>query len=582
MAESSTVTPKEAQQAAGGLVENTGAQTSPNKTEPDQTVTGTTDTDGDEDDEEDEKYLKGWRLWIVTAGMWISLFLSTLETTIVSTSLISITDALSGFLLRDWVVTAYLLTYTGFLTIFAKVSDLFGKKTMLLVALAIFTVFSALCGASNDIVTLTCRLTARTLGRRIIFRAFQGVGASGIYSMVLVLAPTLVPVRKYGKYMAIVATVFLIASVLGPVLGGVINAHSSWRWVFLLNIPGGAVAFITLAVFLPMSDESSQLSIKQIVRSKFRLSVWARLDLLGMSLLLAFSVLLIFALEEAGTRYPWRSPAIIASLALAVALTVGFVLWEIYVERSASRQEPVFPPSICKERLPAALLLSAFFIGFPFVSIIVNLPQRAQAVYGKSAFEAGISMLPLLLASPVATALAGFLTGRAKVPLFYILVVSGVFQLVGVGLTCSLPTNTTTFPRELYAYEAIMGFGFGLGLSTLLILARLVVSKENLPVMMGAATQVRVLGGTISLAICATMLNNYLKPKLNELIDPAEAAAVLESLSEIQTLTELQQIQVRLAFSEGYNQQNIFMTALTGVGFVTTCFLWERHPRRAE
>lgn len=123
---------------------------------------------------------------------------------------------------------------------------------------------------------------------------------------------------------------------------------------------------------------------------------------------------------------------------------------------------------------------SAFFIGFPFVSIIVNLPQRAQAVYGKSAFEAGISMLPLLLASPVATALAGFLTGRAKVPLFYILVVSGVFQLVGVGLTCGLPTNTTTFPRELYAYEAIMGFGFGLGLSTLLILARLVVSKENL------------------------------------------------------------------------------------------------------
>ncbi|CAI6096132.1 unnamed protein product [Clonostachys chloroleuca] len=568
MAESPTVTPKEAQQGAGGLVEVKDAQTSPSKTEPNQTVTGTTDTDGDNDD--DEKYLRGWRLWIVTAGMWISLFLSTLETTIVSTSLISITDALSGFLLRDWVVTAYLLTYTGFLTIFAKVSDLFGKKTMLLVALAIFTIFSALCGASNDIVTL------------IIFRAFQGIGASGIYSMVLVLAPTLVPVRKYGKYMAIVATVFLIASVLGPVLGGVINAHSSWRWVFLLNIPGGAVAFITLAVFLPMSDESSQLSMKQIVRSKFRLSIWARLDMLGMSLLLAFSVLLIFALEEAGTRYPWRSPAIIAPLALAVALTIGFIVWEIYVERSASRQEPVFPPSICKDRLPAALLLSAFFIGFPFVSIIVNLPQRAQAVYGKSAFEAGISMLPLLLASPVATALAGFLTGRAKVPLFYILVVSGVFQLVGVGLTCGLPTNTTTFPRELYAYEAIMGFGFGLGLSTLLILARLVVSKENLPVMMGAATQVRVLGGTISLAICATMLNNYVKPKLSELIDPAEAAAVLESLSEIQTLTELQQIQVRRAFSEGYNQQNIFMTALTGVGFVTTCFLWERHPRRAE
>lgn len=136
------------------------------------------------------------------------------------------------------------------------------------------------------------------------------------------------------------------------------------------SIPGGAVAFITLAVFLPMSDESSQLSMKQIVRSKFRLSIWARLDMLGMSLLLAFSVLLIFALEEAGTRYPWRSPAIIAPLALAVALTIGFIVWEIYVERSASRQEPVFPPSICKDRLPAALLLSVLL---PLTNRDVNI-----------------------------------------------------------------------------------------------------------------------------------------------------------------------------------------------------------------
>ncbi|KAJ4327838.1 hypothetical protein N0V84_001648 [Fusarium piperis] len=189
--------------------------------------------------EDQNKYLQGWRLWALTIAyvspsrsyqlltlesLWISLFLSTLETTIVSTSLVSITNALNGFILRDWIVTSYLLTYTGFLTIYAKLSDIFGKKTMLLLAIAIFTVFSGLCGAANGMVEL------------IILRAFQGIGASGIFSIIMTLAPTLISLNQYGKYMAIFSTLFIVANVLGPVLGGVISQHSDWRWVFLLKL----------------------------------------------------------------------------------------------------------------------------------------------------------------------------------------------------------------------------------------------------------------------------------------------------------------------------------------------------------
>ncbi|KAJ4181510.1 hypothetical protein NW755_011047 [Fusarium falciforme] len=295
--------------------------------------------------EDQDKYLQGWRLWALTIALWISLFLSTLETTIVSTSLVSITDALNGFILRDWIVTSYLLTYTGFLTIYAKLSDIFGKKTMLLLAIAIFTVFSGLCGAANGMVEL------------IILRAFQGVGASGIFSIIMALAPTLISLNQYGKYMAIFSTLFIVANVLGPVLGGVISQHSDWRWVFLLNIPGGAVAFVLVAIFLPPSEASAQLPLVQVLRSKVQRSNWVRVDIVGMVFLLAASVLLVFALEEGGTRYPWKSAVVISTLVLAIVLSIAFGFWEVFLEKSNWRQEPVFPPSICKDRLSAAMLL---------------------------------------------------------------------------------------------------------------------------------------------------------------------------------------------------------------------------------
>ncbi|KAF4957020.1 hypothetical protein FGADI_3434 [Fusarium gaditjirri] len=475
---------------------------------------------------DDKKYLTGWQLHALSAALWISLFLSTLETTIVSTSLVSITNVLNGFILRDWIVTSYLLTYTGFLTIYAKLSDVFGKKTMLLLALLIFTLFSGLCGAANNVVDL------------IILRAFQGIGASGIYAMILAIAPSLVPIRKYAKYMGVMSTVFITASVLGPILGGVISQHSTWRWVFLLkydpgfmpyrdmltqdhSLPGGAIAFVMVCFFLPASEESSSLSLLKVLRSKVRRSNWIRIDVLGIILLLAASVLLVFALEEGGTRYSWGNAIVIATLVLAVVLFIAFGLWEVYVEKSPSKQEPVFPPSICKDRISSAMLLTTCFVGFPFVSMIVNIPQRAQAMYGMSPSRAGIILLPMMLTSPAATVLSGYLTGNAKVPPAYLIIIAEVLQVLGVGLTCSLSTDLTDMPDAQYGYEVLMGVGFGMSLATVLTFARVVI---------------RVLGGTVSLAICATFLNNHLQPKLHDLVSSEQAAAILSSVSAINDL----------------------------------------------
>lgn len=161
------------------------------------------------------QYLKGWRLYVLSFALCLSLFLSTLETTIVSTSLISITNALGPFEQRDWVVTAYLITYTGFLVVYAKFSDIMGRKLLILVAIAFFTVFSIVCGSISNMTQL------------IVFRSLQGVRASGIYAMVTVIQPEMVPPEKWGNYIAVISLVTVLSSVLGPILGGAINDHSS-------------------------------------------------------------------------------------------------------------------------------------------------------------------------------------------------------------------------------------------------------------------------------------------------------------------------------------------------------------------
>ncbi|KAM5437363.1 hypothetical protein McanMca71_001024 [Microsporum canis] len=516
---------------------------------------------------DESKYMKGWKLYMLTLGFWIALFLSTLETTIVSTSLVAITDSLRGFDIRNWIVTAYFLTYTGFLIIYAKLSSIFGQKTMMLLALSTFTVFSIGCGVTNDITTL------------IILRSFQGVGASGIYSMVLVFAPSLVPKREYGKFIGIISSVFVLASVLGPILGGIIATHSTWRWVFLLNAPGGAISIILIAIFLPASKHDIPISLHNRICNKLALNNLKRVDILGAFLLLVASILFVFALQEGGSSFPWRSTAIICAFTTSGIAWVAFILVEIRLENSPSLQEPIFPIRLLKNRVVAGMMITTFLIGFPFVAIVTNIPQRSQAVNGFSAVRAGLTLLPLLLSSPFATTLSGVLTSKFKVPPIYIIFIGAILQVLGVGLTITLPDHGGEISALQYVYETIMGIGFGFTLTTILTLAQLVVEEQEAGLVMGALTQVRVLGGTISVAICSTALSSYLAPRLAVIITPAELKAIADSLSAINNLTSMQKDAVRNEFAHGYNRQMGLLTVFSGLALLATLLLWERKPR---
>ncbi|QGA21607.1 hypothetical protein EYB26_009318 [Talaromyces marneffei] len=482
-----------------------------------------------ENEEQPKIYLSGWRLHVLTAGMWIALFLSTVETTIVSTSLVSITNALSGFDKRDWIVTSYLLTYT-------------------------------------------------------VFRAFQGFGASGIYSMTLVIAPTIIPPGQMPKYIALISTVFALASVVGPLMGGAITESGQWKWVFLFNAPAGFLASAVIIFTLPStSNPGSQLSTKETSQQKLSLKNLRRIDYIGVALLLAASILLVFAFESAGIQYGWNSITIIVTLIFGFAIFFSFIIWEMWLQKRQDHfSEPIFPPQILKSRITASMFAASFFLGFPFTSVVINIPQRAQAVYAFSSQHAGITLLPLLLTSPLATVASGLLTSNGKVPPVYLVMAGAVTQIIGMGLTCSLPTDTLKFPSQQYGFEAIMGIGFGLTLSTILTLAPLVADERDLPVTMGALTQIRVLSGTFGLAISATVLNDHVTSRLSTTLDPQELEAISNSLGAIKSLSPTQQSEVRVAFAEGFNQQNIVLAVFSAAALFSSLGLWERRPRKTE
>ncbi|KAK2877127.1 hypothetical protein FQN49_001401 [Arthroderma sp. PD_2] len=224
-------------------------------------------------------------------------------------------------------------------------------------------------------------------------------------------------------------------------------------------------------------------------------------------------------------------------------------------------------------------MITTFLIGFPFVAIVTNIPQRSQAVNGFSAVRAGFTLLPLLLTSPFATAISGVLTSRFKVPPIYIILIGAILQLLGVGLTINLPDHSGNISALQYVYEVIMGIGFGFTLTTILTLAQLVVDEHEAGLVMGALTQVRVLGGTISVAICSTVLSSSLGPKLATVITHDEAKAIADSLSAIDNLTPEKQESIRNEFAHGYNRQMEFLTAFSGLALLATFLLWERQPR---
>ncbi|GKZ81183.1 hypothetical protein AnigIFM56816_005695 [Aspergillus niger] len=460
-------------------------------------------------------HIQGARLHTITAALAVCLFLTNLEIPIVTTALVRITGELGGLNKIYWITTAYMLGYAGLLVISAKFSDIFGRKSCLLVAVFLFVVFSGACGA------------AQTMEQLIVFRAFQGVGGAGNYSLCAAILLDLVPTEKYATYMSSLSLVYAISLLFGPLMGGGISDSSTWRWVFLLNVPPGALAGIGLALVLPnrfpYHNEPSKEKTMSSVLASLRQMI-QRVDLLGSSLLSSFSAIVNPAISLTGISATLRN-------------------------------------SVC--------------LGAVWFSTMFQLPQRFQIVNQLTAFQAAVRFIPFTVASPVASVLAPAIGKVFKIPLLYLVIFASLLQVVAYVLLGTLPDSLSITSAQ-YGYQVLAGFGCGINITLLILMTPFTIEKRDNAVAMGAITQFRVMGGCIGISVLTAVANGYLQSHLQQWLTPTEMQLVLHSAESLSTLPASAQSLVRGTFSASYNLQMKILAGFAGGQVLASVLMWQR------
>jgi EmrB/QacA subfamily drug resistance transporter len=412
----------------------------------------------------------------ILGAVLLALFLAALDQTIVATALPTIVTDLGGFELYNWVFTIYLLTSTITVPFYGKLSDLYGRKPLLMIGVTIFLIGSALSGLAQDMTQL------------IIFRGIQGLGAGALFPISLAVIGDLFTPQERGKYQGLFGAVFGLSALIGPALGGWITDNLGWHWVFFVNIPIGIISLIIIARLLP------------VVR---RPDAGRNLDYAGAAVFtVAISTLLIglsnkgFTDGATGQLHEWTDP-VVGGLIL-----VGLALSAVFVAIESRAKEPIVPLGLWKIRTYAGSLIATILISFGFFGAIIFLPRWFQFVAGSSATESGYQLLPLLAGLIIGSIVSGVLvsrTGRYK----SIILVGLVGMTIGTWAMTHLHADTPL--PILWGWMFITGLGIGPTLSVFTIVVQNAVPFRDLGVATSNLTFFRQIGGSIGLAITGTI-----------------------------------------------------------------------------
>ncbi|MGO8914557.1 MAG: MDR family MFS transporter [Stellaceae bacterium] len=401
----------------------------------------------------------------ILSGILLGMMLAALDQSIVTTALPAIAGDLGGFEHLSWIVAGYLLTATASTPIYGKLSDLYGRRLMLQIAIASFVVASVLCAL------------AQTMPELIVARSLQGLGGGGLISMAQAIVADVISPRERGRYQAYLSGVWATASVGGPVLGGIFVDYLSWRWVFWINLPVGIAAFLLCRRAL------AALVTRRAQR---------RIDYLGAALLTLAVADLLLIFTWGGTSYGWTSPRLLVLMALAPPLVVAVILQELRAP------EPVLPPRLFANSVVRTANLASFIVAMAMFGGIVLLPVFLQLVTGVSAGHSGVLLIPLMAGSVVGAFTSGQMmrrTGRYK-----------IFPLIGLSASALafalLATmSEATAPSTAMAYMGVLGLGVGMSMPVMLVAVQNASEPRDIGVATATVAFFRSLGGSFGAAI---------------------------------------------------------------------------------
>lgn len=460
---------------------------------------------------------------LVMSAILMAAFLIALDRTIIATAIPRITDHFHSLGDIGWYASSYLLTACAFQLLLGRIYTFYNPKWVYLTTIGIFETGSIICAAAPSSTAF------------IVGRAVAGVGSAGLFSGAIILMVHTVPLHKRPAYMGMLGMVFGVASVIGPLLGGVLTDKVSWRWCFWINLPLGGVAMFIIAFFLKLPNPKKE---KTTLSEKLH-----QLDPIGTALFLPSVVCLLLALQWGGTTYPWGNARIIALLVLSAVLFAAFAAVQSWKKETAT-----VPPRIMKRRAVGAAMWLAFSNGSSMMILVYYIPVWFQAIKGVSAEESGIRMIPFVLSLVVASMSAGFATRKVGYFTQWIYI-SAIIMPIGIGLISTFTISTNH--SKWIGYQVLYGLGLGMGMQQPSLACQSTLDKKDVPTGASLVFFMQTLGGAVFTSVGSNVFNNKLAEALSGVAGLDAAAIVKIGATELRLLVKPSQLPAVL---QAYNR----------------------------